>query len=183
MDELTELAVPDLADDDCVCFMWATMPMLPEALQLMKSWGFTYRTVAFTWVKLNRTGKLKTVYEFLYGLLDKVEALIPDKVMAKLAPSLVLEGGVYSGLGHWTNGNAEIVLFGRKGLPKRVAKNVKQICFAPVSSHSAKPPEIRDRIVRLMGDVPRIELFARGDLPDGWHGWGNEVGEGGVNPW
>jgi len=40
--------------------------------------------------------------------------------------------------------------------------------------HSEKPPEIRDRIVTLVGDIPRIELFAREKTP-GWDVWGNEV--------
>lgn len=82
--------------------------------------------------------------------------------------------GIYSGLGHWTNGNAELCLFGKKGHPKRSAKNVKQIVLAPVGRHSAKPPEVRDRIVKLMGDLPRIELFARKRVKR-WDCWGNEV--------
>ena len=42
--------------------------------------------------------------------------------------------------------------------------------------HSRKPAEIRDRIVELCGDVPRIELFAR-QSADGWDRWGNEAPE------
>lgn len=44
---------------------------------------------------------------------------------------------------------------------------------APRREHSRKPDEVRDRIVALMGDVPRIELFARQSAP-GWDSWGNE---------
>jgi len=82
--------------------------------------------------------------------------------------------GIYSGLGHWVNGNAELCLFGKKGRPKRMVKNVKQIQMYPRGRHSAKPPQIRDEIVRLFGDVPRIELFAREKTP-GWDVWGDEV--------
>jgi N6-adenosine-specific RNA methylase IME4 len=82
--------------------------------------------------------------------------------------------GIYSGLGHWVNGNAELCLFAKKGTPKRNEKNVKQIILSPRGRHSAKPSETRDRIVRLMGDLPRIELFAR-ERVDGWDAWGNEV--------
>lgn len=87
----------------------------------------------------------------------------------KLNPSGV---GLKSGLGYWTNGNAEDVYLGVRGHPKRVAKNVKQVIEWPVSNHSAKPAEVRDRIVQLMGDVPRIELFAR-ERAEGWDatGW------------
>ena len=45
---------------------------------------------------------------------------------------------------------------------------------APVEQHSKKPAETRDRIVQLMGDVPRVELFAR-QTAEGWDCWGNEV--------
>ncbi len=43
-----------------------------------------------------------------------------------------------------------------------------------IEEHSKKPAETRDRIVELMGDLPRIELFARQKVP-GWDVWGNEV--------
>jgi len=82
--------------------------------------------------------------------------------------------GIYSGLGHWTNGNAELCLFAKRGRPKRVQRNVKQIQLHPRTRHSAKPPEIRNEIVRLLGDHPRIELFARSRIA-GWDAWGNEV--------
>lgn len=83
-------------------------------------------------------------------------------------------GGIYSGLGHWTNGNAELCLFFKKGHPKRIEKNVKQIQMHPRGRHSQKPDKIRDEIIRLIGDLPRIELFARQKTP-GWDVWGNEV--------
>lgn len=84
-------------------------------------------------------------------------------------------GGIYSGLGHWVCGNAEICLLATKGHPKRVCKSVKQIVLAPRGRHSAKPPEVRDRIVQLMGgENSYIELFARETVP-GWDCWGNEV--------
>ena len=78
------------------------------------------------------------------------------------------------GLGNYTISNAEYVLIGRNGGYWREARNVKQVILAPKGKHSAKPEEVRDRIVNLCGDVPRIELFAR-DKPDGWDVWGNEV--------
>jgi len=82
--------------------------------------------------------------------------------------------GIYSGLGHWTNGNAELCLFAKRGAPKRLNKNVKQIQIYPRGRHSQKPPEIRGEILKLVGDLPRIELFAR-QKTDGWDAWGNEV--------
>ena len=49
-----------------------------------------------------------------------------------------------------------------------------QLVFSPLRAHSQKPDEVRERIVDLMGDLPRIELFAR-STADGWDCWGNEV--------
>ena len=46
--------------------------------------------------------------------------------------------------------------------------------ISPVEEHSKKPDEARKRIVELLGDIPRVELFAR-QKADGWDVWGNEV--------
>lgn len=84
-------------------------------------------------------------------------------------------GGIYAGLGRWVQGDAELCLLATKGHPHRISKSVKQIVMAPRGRHSAKPAEVRDRIVSLMGeDTERIELFAR-NYADGWDCWGNEV--------
>jgi len=82
--------------------------------------------------------------------------------------------GIYSGLGHYTNGNAELCLLGKRGRIKRIAKNIKQIVLAPRGRHSVKPHEVRERIVGLLGDLPRIELFAR-ERVEGWDAYGNEI--------
>lgn len=84
-------------------------------------------------------------------------------------------GNHFVGLGHWTRANAELVLLGRRGKPKRKAKNVGQIveCPHPPGPHSTKPPIIREEIVRLCGDLPRVELFARQKV-QGWDRWGND---------
>ena len=81
---------------------------------------------------------------------------------------------IFAGLGRWVQGNAELCLLATKGTPHRVSTSVKQIVLAPRGRHSEKPAEVRDRIVTLMGDLPRIELFAR-QYAEGWDCWGNEV--------
>ena len=82
--------------------------------------------------------------------------------------------GYFLGLGWWTRSNAEICLIAVKGKPKRKSASVRQLLFSPVEEHSKKPDEARDKIIELMGDLPRIELFARRETP-GWDVWGNEV--------
>lgn len=62
-----------------------------------------------------------------------------------------------------------------KGNPlKRVNRSVQQVILSKIEEHSKKPNEVRNRIVDLFGDIPRIELFARQTV-NGWDCWGNEV--------
>jgi len=131
-------AYPVAAANDCALFLWATRPMICEALEVMDAWGFEYKTEAFTWVKTTKTGKW------------------------------------HFGMGYWTRANTEPVLLGVRGNIHRVARNVPQLLVAPVREHSRKPDEIRERIVRLMGDLPRIELFAR-ERHEGWDAEGDEL--------
>ena len=53
LEDLKALPVDFAAADDSVLFLWATDPLLPAALELIRAWGFTYKTVAFTWAKEN----------------------------------------------------------------------------------------------------------------------------------
>jgi N6-adenosine-specific RNA methylase IME4 len=139
INEICTLPVAELAAPDCALFLWTTSPNLPHAFNVIKAWGFTYKTVAFVWVKRNR-----------------------------------VTPGYFFGMGQWTRSNAEVCLLATKGTPKRENAAVRQIIDTPVEAHSKKPDEIRDRILQLMGDLPRVELFAR-QSPPGWDVWGNEV--------
>jgi len=138
LEDIMALPVSNIADRDATLLLWVTMPMLQDGLRVIKAWGFTYKTCAFVWVKLNPSGI-----------------------------------GVYSGLGHWVNGNAELVLLANRGHPLRLRKDIKQIVMAPRGAHSIKPDEVRKRI-ELLFEPPRIELFAR-RKHDGWDCWGNEI--------
>ena len=139
VDDICQLPIAEICGKDCILFMWATFPQLKEALQVIKAWGFNYKSVAFVWLKQNKSGI-----------------------------------GWFYGLGFWTRGNAEICLLATKGLPKRKSAKVHQFIISPLRGHSQKPDEARDKIVELVGDLPRVELFAR-EKADGWDTWGNEV--------
>jgi len=52
--DICALPVAEIAAKDCMLFLWATFPNLPEAFKVIKAWGFTYKTVAFVWVKRNK---------------------------------------------------------------------------------------------------------------------------------
>ncbi len=80
----------------------------------------------------------------------------------------------FFGLGNWTRSNAEICLLAKRGTPKRKSNRVHQLIFSPMEGHSKKPEIVRDKIVELVGDLKRIELFAR-NKTEGWDVWGNEV--------
>lgn len=56
LNELKKLPIKNLADENCILFIWATFPKIQEALDLIKAWGFDYKTVGFTWVKKNKSG-------------------------------------------------------------------------------------------------------------------------------
>lgn len=139
IDEICRLPVSEICEKDSILFLWATFPKLQEAFRVIKAWGFEYKSTAFVWLKLNKSGK-----------------------------------GWFYGLGFWTRGNAEICLLATKGHPKRKSKCVHQFIISPLRWHSQKPDEARVKIIELIGDLPRIELFARQRVP-GWDVWGNEV--------
>ena len=148
LEDICALDVGGVAEKNSVLFMWAVSPLLPESLEVIKAWGFKFKTIAFVWSKKYKNG----------------------------TPVV--------NLGRWTMGNVEICLLATKGQPKRIKNNVRQLVEELRLEHSRKPDEVRKRIVELMGDLPRIELFARdrGDKDlwgvnrmDGWDTWGNEV--------
>lgn len=82
--------------------------------------------------------------------------------------------GIFVGLGNYTRANAEICLVATKGKGCKVLdKTISQIQLSPLTKHSKKPNDIRRKIVKLFGDLPRIELFARTKI-HGWDVWGND---------
>lgn len=61
-EDIAKLPVADVAARDCALFLWVTDPMLPKGLELLRAWGFEYKTVAFYWAKLNKKAKSDTAY-------------------------------------------------------------------------------------------------------------------------
>ena len=54
MEDIKKLPIAQIADRDAALFLWVTFPLLQEAWSVMKAWGFTYKSVAFVWIKQNR---------------------------------------------------------------------------------------------------------------------------------
>lgn len=137
INDICKLKVP--CEDNSVLFLWTTYPQLEESFKVIKSWGFKYKTGAFTWIKTNK------------------------------------DGSIYMGMGRYTRANAEICLLATKGKGiSRINASIYNTQLHPRLRHSEKPKSFKDDIVRLYGDLPRIELFAR-ERTEGWDVWGNEV--------
>ena len=133
--------IQDISAEDCMLFMWATFPNLIEAIETIKAWGFTYKTLGFSWIKTNKNN-----------------------------------GKPFFGIGFYTKSNCEVCLLAIKGKPSnlKVSDSISSCIISEKREHSRKPDEARKRIEQLVGQVPKIELFARQTV-EGWDCWGNEV--------
>jgi N6-adenosine-specific RNA methylase IME4 len=118
--DMARLPVSELAAEDCCLFMWFVWPTLPEAIGLIETWGFEYKTCAFCWLKAD-----------------------PYRLFA-------LEEDVRMGLGYWTRSNSEACLLATRGKPRRRDNTVRQGLIEPIREHSRKPDGIHDRIERLV---------------------------------
>lgn len=150
LDAIKALPVGQLAASDCVLFMWAVDPLLPQAFEVGRAWGFEYKTVAFVWAKLRRESSERHK--------------LHDDPWHKLFPI---------GTGYWTRANPELCLLFTRGKPQRNSAAVRKLLVEPRREHSRKPDRVRSDIEALV-DGPYLELFARSAAP-GWDAWGNQV--------
>lgn len=148
IDDICNIPVQTIAADDCALFMWGTMPKLDEGLRLIQAWGFTYKTVAFTWIK-------HTKQNHLFWGMGRWTRSNPELVFLA------------------TKGHPKRI---SAGVHSVIDERLHSVLDDPISRHSEKPNEARTRIVTLCGDVPRIELFARKRYR-GWDAWGNQLNE------
>lgn len=136
LSELKVLDIPSLCHTDCVLWMWATCPLLEDALELVKAWGFKYKA-QFVWDKVGHN------------------------------------------MGHYNSVRHELLFVCTRG--SMTPENVKLFdsvqTIEKTRKHSEKPEEFRDIINTLYPSSSKIELFRRGDAPEGWSVWGNESNE------
>lgn len=146
--------VPTLNDPKgTVHFMWVVSSLLDVGIDLLQDWGYTYKTIAFCWVKSNGVNKKGT-------------------------PVLSM------GQGGSSRGGVELCLqaYSGKHPPSVHMKDVMQVVVCPLGpTHSAKPAEVRTRIMELYSDQPRLEMFARNEW-DGWDVFGDETTKGVEQP-
>lgn len=86
----------------------------------------------------------------------------------------VNQNSLFWGMGNFTRSNSELCLLATKGKPKAISHSVHSVIMSPVENHSRKPIEVREKIVTLMGELPRVELFAR-ETAIGWDVIGNDI--------
>lgn len=79
----------------------------------------------------------------------------------------------FFGLGFWTRAGSESAIIAVRGKPKPASRSVRAVHSAVVGKHSQKPDKFRKLAVELAGDVPRLEMFSRGEW-EGWDVFGNE---------
>jgi N6-adenosine-specific RNA methylase IME4 len=80
----------------------------------------------------------------------------------------------FFGCGAWTRANSELCLIATRGHIQRLDATISQVIESPIEEHSKKPDIVRDLIEKLVGKLPRVELFCR-NPKDGWDVWGNEA--------
>lgn len=133
--------------DNAALFLWATCPKL-----------YTPKTPS-----VGYAGKVMESWGFRYATVGFT--------WAKTYPK---KGTYFFGPGYYTASNVELCLLGIRGKMKPIDNTISQLVVSPISRHSEKPAEIHDLIVRLFGDLPRIELFARRYV-DGWDATGDQL--------
>jgi N6-adenosine-specific RNA methylase IME4 len=147
LDEIKAIPVADACATNAVLLLWAIDPMIPQAIDVGRAWGFEFKTVGLYWIKSKR------------------KPLRTDTIDERYPP----------GPGYWTRANPEqCLLFTRGKIGRRPgATNVRRLIISRRRRHSQKPDEAIERIEQLC-EGPYLEMFARRGRP-GWQSWGNEV--------
>ena len=149
-EDIKNLPIHSLTDDDCILFMWVTMPKLNEVFDVIKAWGFEYKTVGFVWVKKN---KIKDTPFMGMGRWSRANA-----ELCLLA----------------TKGKPKRISASIHQIIDTLDDYETPVIYSPIEQHSKKPDITRDKIIELCGELPRVELFARQKV-EGWDAWGNEI--------
>lgn len=160
LDQIKALPVRDLVHPEgTVLHFWVIDTHVEMAFDVIRSYGFTYKTVGFYWAKTNADGSFFTGMGF----------------WTRANPEHAYEA--YFGE---TEQEVERSFLATVGHPKRQAKDVRRLIVAPRREHSRKPDEIYDRIEALT-DGPYLELFGRQWRPN-WTTWGDEDNKFGGDP-
>jgi N6-adenosine-specific RNA methylase IME4 len=148
--DVARMPVVQIAAADAFLFFWVTGPFLAIGghIAIMRAWGFEPSAIWGVWLK-------PTKKHWENG------TLLLDDALWKM------------GMGHTSRQNAEFVVIGRRGNPRRQSKAVRQIMMEPLREHSRKPEKFFENVERFsLG--PRLELFGR-QQREGWVVRGHEA--------
>lgn len=155
---IAALPVSALAARDCLLWLWATNPMLPQALAVLAAWGFDFKT-AGTWVKRTRHGKIGFGTGYVFRSANE-----PILIGSRGSPAT--ERHVRSA-----------IITGATGLDGDEVWPCDTITIeARTRAHSQKPDEAYLACEALIPGARKIELFSRTNRA-GWVAWGDEVGK------
>lgn len=145
---------------DSALFLWATMPLLAEALQLIKAWGYTYKTCFVNWVKTTKDGSKPSFGVGYYTRSNAEMCLIAVK--GKIASyKRLLPGEEPRGASSMSSIVHEETADTSVNFLTLLEDSDTPVVMTPRREHSRKPDIVRLMITRLLGDLPRVELFAR----------------------
>lgn len=164
MQEIASLPLGTMAAKDCALMMWCTFPYLDEQIKLFAHWGFRFRTMFLTWIKLNPRG---------YDIPQDDPNYKPTKEYIRYSGDGLYHSPFF-GVGYYSKSNPEVCLLGMRGQLPTISDAVSSVIMAPRREHSRKPTEQYAKIESVFGDVPRAELFARAGQP-GWDVAGNGI--------
>jgi N6-adenosine-specific RNA methylase IME4 len=150
-ERILALPVFNIVQPNSILLLWCTPPTLKLGMQVMEAWGFTYKTVGFTWFK----GQKNNPDTWAMGC----------GYYTRHNPEYCLLGTMGKGLTRLD-----------RGVPALVEDDpVCEEIVAPRGEHSAKPLSVRSRIERLFGtEITRLEMFARTTCP-GWDSIGLDI--------
>ncbi|MBF9042975.1 DNA methyltransferase [Rhodobacterales bacterium HKCCE4037] len=157
IEAIMALPVSALAARDCVLWMWATHPMLPEAMQCIEAWGFSYKTGG-VWVK--RTVHGKDHFGTGYIFRSSSEPILIATRGKPVTPA--------------KNIRSSIASYGVDLRPGDGWADTVVTIEAGAREHSRKPDEAFAAAEALMPDARRLELFSR-QPRKGWSGWGDQA--------
>ena len=168
-DDLIAYDFKDKLATNCMLFMWATFPNMADTLEVMKAWGFQYKTLGFLWLKLNKNTNIIS-----NRLLSNTKGTMNSNGMMEHDVNDVMENLLFLGMGNWTRSNAEMCLIGSRGTLTRNDASIRNTIFSPLEQFGKKPDCVRDKIDKLCGNVPKLEIFAR-ENHRGWDSVGTEI--------
>lgn len=137
--------IKSLSKDDSVLFFWATTPMLPDALDVIKDWGFKYKS-SIAWLKVQDQN------------VSNLNEMVPAY-----------------GTGFWVRGCFEIIMIASKGKIEKSPDASSQLALISNRfKHSRKPDNLYEMAEKYVPNGNYLELFARKSQP-GWDVIGNEI--------